>query len=344
MKTAAIKISIIIPVYNTPETELRKCIDAALSQTLDEVEVIIVDDGSLNDTRLICDEYSNIDKVKVIHKENAGLSAARNTGYHFATGEWITFVDADDWIEPDSCESLYGIAKQSDVDVLIFGTIQEIGNVRKKFKYKIESGSLFEGMECKNIQEQILDFDSNIATAWAKLIKKQFLDDNCIEHDEFLRQGSEGLEFNIRLFEKVKKAMFIDSPFYHYVFNPNSISAKHNEANHQFVINCFEKMKNVILSYSNQKLLEKLYSRMLYVIISAAITGYFSPNNNVRYKDKCKSYTRYLENPFVIETINNADISSLDKKRKLIIWCIKHRIYIVLSILARIRHKQKNKK
>ncbi len=230
---AEVKVSIIVPVYNISENILRQCIESTITQTLKEIEIILVDDGSTNNSGLICDEYAKKDnRVKVIHKRNGGLSAARNTGYEKATGRWITFLDSDDWIEPKTCEETYKLGLENSADVVIFGTIQEFEHLKKPFKYKYENGQVFVGNECRELQCEILDFTGNIATAWGKLFKRSFLEKYNLKHNSELRQGSEGIEFNIRVFEKVKRAVFTDKIYYHYIFNPNSISAKQNETNH----------------------------------------------------------------------------------------------------------------
>lgn len=95
------KISIIIPVYNV-ERYLEKCIDSILQQTFKDIEVVLVNDGSQDQCGEICDRYKQKDnRIKVVHKENGGVASARNAGLKIATGEWIGWVDADDWIEPD---------------------------------------------------------------------------------------------------------------------------------------------------------------------------------------------------------------------------------------------------
>ena len=100
------KISVIIPVYNV-EPYLRKCLDSVINQTYRNLEIIIVDDGSPDNCGAICDEYAaRDDRVIVIHKKNGGVSAARNDGIRIASGKWITFVDPDDWCEPDYYEML----------------------------------------------------------------------------------------------------------------------------------------------------------------------------------------------------------------------------------------------
>lgn len=110
------------------------------------------------------------------------------------------------------------------------------------------------------------------AEEWGKLFKRSFLEKYNLKHNSELRQGSEGIEFNIRVFEKVKRAVFTDKIYYHYIFNPNSISAKHNEKNHYFVIRCFEEIRKQIKLSRNRNALEKLFfKRFSYVIVATAI-------------------------------------------------------------------------
>lgn len=115
-------VSIIIPVFNT-EKYLRHCIDSVLSQTYKDFELLLIDDGSTDSSGSICDEYVAQDaRVRVFHKENGGVSSARNVGLDNAQGEWVTFVDADDWIKPQYLEHLFGSIEKSDL-VIAYATI-----------------------------------------------------------------------------------------------------------------------------------------------------------------------------------------------------------------------------
>lgn len=339
-----IKVSIIVPVYNIPENILRQCIESTINQTLKEIEVILVDDGSTDDSGKICDEYASKDKrIKAIHKKNGGLSAARNTGLEKTTGEWITFLDSDDWIDAHTCEDTYKLGVESNSDVVIFGTIQEFKHYNNPFKYHYSDGTLFEGERCQELQCEILKFDGNIATAWGKLFNRQFLVENGLEHNAELRQGSEGIEFNIRVFEKVKRAYFTDHIYYHYIYNPNSISAKHDEKNHYFVIKCFEEINRQIEKSNNRERLECFfYDRFAYVIVAAAISGYFSPGNNQKYRERCKSFNEYTNQQIVQKTTNHVRQQRIDLPRKIVLFCIKNRLYFIIQILALIRYIQKH--
>ena len=339
-----IKVSVIVTVYKTPKAVLKKCLDSLLSQTMPDAEFILVDDGSIDNSGKICDSYSEFDnRFQVIHKENNGLSAARNTGFIASRGDWIMFVDGDDWIEPDCCQSNYLLGIENNVDVVIFGTIQEIGNSSKPFKYHYPNGTIFE-KDCRGkLLNEILNFNGNIATAWAKLIKRDFLLTHEILHNEILRQGSEGVEFNLRLFNKVERVYFTDAKYYHYVYNPFSISAKHNEQNHYFVLKCLSKMKEEIEKFRYDGLYEMWCSRVASVVIAAAVSGYFSSNNDEPYKIKKKKYVAYLHEPIIQEAMTCSDLS-LSKQRKFILFLIKHNHFFAVSIIAKIRYKQKHKR
>lgn len=339
------KVSIIIPVYNIPEDTLRKCIQSTVSQTLREIEIILVDDGSTDmSSSKICDEMgSQDDRIIVIHKENGGLAAARNTGYEAAKGEWITFLDGDDYLSAEICKSCYEKGSNSNADIVIFGTIQEFGTKTIPFQYHYDDNTVFEHEACKRLQADILDFNGNIATAWAKLIRRDLLKQHNITHNAELRQGSEGIEFNIRLFEYVDKVIFTSEVGYHYVYNPDSISAKHNEKNHYYVLRCFDEIKKQISQSDNRERLQgRFYSRIAYIVVSSAITGYFSPVNPQSYQEQVRCYQDYLKHPLVQECLSH-DLSSLDKRRRLILWCIRHKQYYILHMLAKIRYRQKHK-
>lgn len=120
-------ISIIVPVYNV-EKYVRKCLDSVVNQAYKDLEILIVDDGSTDGSGKICDEYKKDDRVKVFHTENRGLSAARNYGIDRAHGEWIGFVDSDDWIEPDMYEVLLKSALETDADIVECGVYTEYSN------------------------------------------------------------------------------------------------------------------------------------------------------------------------------------------------------------------------
>ena len=127
-------ISVIVPIYNV-EKYVRKCLDSLVNQTMKQIEVICIDDGSTDDSGKIADEYesSEFPIFRVIHTDNRGLSAARNRGLDEARAEWIMFVDSDDWVDKDFCEVPYKAAKMHNADMVVFNTTQVTEKGRKKY-------------------------------------------------------------------------------------------------------------------------------------------------------------------------------------------------------------------
>lgn len=337
-------VSIIVPIYKVPEVFLRKCIKSLRGQTLKNIEILLVDDGSPDDCGKICDEYADRDeRIKVIHKKNGGLSAARNTGCENAQGKWIMFVDGDDWIEPDMCELMYSAGEKEKVDLVLSGLMKDYGKTSTEYKIKLIDGKVYKAEECKWLQQQLLVYNANVAFAYAKLIRRQVLIDNQIYHDEILKQGAEALEFNLRLFEKINRATFVKKSLYHYIYNDNSISASHDELNHEFVIKCFEKIKRFIDSSKNKDMLIPWFdNRLLYVIVTTAISGYFNPTNLEPYKDKKRKYKAYLQKKIVQDALKTTNTKGIGKQREIVLFLIKHRMFLAIDMLGKIRKMQKN--
>ena len=212
------KISIIVPVYKV-EKYLERCIDRLINQTYKDIEIILVDDGSPDKCPRICDDYAKkSDRVIVIHKKNGGLSDARNCGLLKATGEYILYVDSDDYIELDACEKLVAGMKEN-VD-LVVGAYNEIRNGRsiKKRHSNILQNKVY---NAKEYVISSIERDEWYAPAWLNLYSKSFL----ISNDLFYRVGIyfEDIEMLPRLFLANPKITYVDYPFYNYVIRENSI-------------------------------------------------------------------------------------------------------------------------
>ena len=208
-------ISIIVPIYNVPESYLRSCIDSCLKQTINAFEVVLVDDGSPGECGRICDEYSKQDaRIKVIHKENGGLVSSRNAGWKAATGEWFAFCDGDDWISHDMLGKLAKAIKQHpDTDVFFWKLAFELENktVTGKFEWRENREMVvYVGHECKELAKRVLDYDSGISSACNKLIRRDYAVEHGIFHNPTLRQGIEGYDFSMRSFYHAKKIVYLN--------------------------------------------------------------------------------------------------------------------------------------
>lgn len=336
------KVSILIPVYRVPEKYLRNCIESCIRQTLKDIEVIIVDDGSPDTCGEICDEYATRDnRIKVIHKTNGGLAVARNIAFENATGDFITFLDGDDYLEINACEISLNCALNHNVQVVLWNQYTEFANSTRIVKSFGDDEIEFHDDECKKLQARVLDFNGKIAQAFCKLINRQFMLKYNIKHIDELKQGAEGIVFNIALFEHATSVYYIPCPLLHYTYNENSISHSPNEENYYLIIRCFEYIEKYIQNSSNKALLGKnLYNRMLYVIVTTGITGYFNPMNKATYREKVAGYKKFLAEPLLQRSLKKADFEGLSYQRKFVINCVKLNQFWIIAMLAVVRRIQ----
>lgn len=339
------KVSIIIPVYRVPEKYLRKCIESCINQTLDNIEIIIVHDVANDNCGVICDEYSKKNRnIRVIHKNgetNGGLSAARNDGVRAACGEWITYVDGDDQLEPDACEKMYLIAeKESDIDVLITKEYKDYDGRLEPYIYDYIDGEIFVGKDCIKLQRDVLNFNKFISGVYAKLIRRDFLISHSIFHNESLKCGVEGLEYSIRLYGEAGKVKFADIYTYHYIYNDVSLSANSSNYTNGMVILGFKEILNNIEEINDSELTYNFYSRILHAIITIAISGCFNPMKKITFNQRKKDFKQYVDNELCQEALKRNNNNTLSKIKKITIFFIKNNHYRCVYFLAKIRAAQ----
>lgn len=244
-------ISIIIPVYNA-ESYIRRCIESVLSQTYKEIQVILINDGSTDNTLSILEEYSRSDsRIQLINKDNSGVSRTRNIGIDISDGEYIGFVDADDYLEPEMYEKLYNAIKKTAADVACCGYYQDFDT----YKYEIsvddsllaDNKTYYELCGTSNILGQYFrqDIRSGIGDGnWNKLFRKDIISD--IRYDNTLY--CEDVDFQIKVFEKCKKVVCIKEMLYHYVDNSFSATKKEFNDSKAGALNVVDDVLNRVLS------------------------------------------------------------------------------------------------
>lgn len=212
------RISVVVPIYNV-EQYIDKCISSILNQSFTDLEIILVDDGSKDKSGEICDRYKSKDnRIKVIHKENGGLSSARNAGIEIATSEYIAFVDGDDFIHKDMYSILFEEILKNKSDIVIC-------NFERIYDKQVEQMKAFEDVKSKkfnNIQALEMlygDEGAQFTVAWNKLYKRELFDNirydyGKIHEDEFIIH---------KLLYVCKNICYINLPLYYYVQRENSI-------------------------------------------------------------------------------------------------------------------------
>lgn len=217
----SVAISVLVPVYNVEKT-LDRCLESILNQTFQDFEIILVNDGSTDNSGAICDRYAEkYDNIRVIHKENEGLGPTRNVGIRAATGEFVYHCDSDDWLKEDLLEKAYKAITEADGQVLVFGYdifTEKDGEIIPYDSIKVENG-VYEGHQAVRsffVEQYFHSFV--VLSACNRMYRRSFL----IENEIFfppLRRGQD-VAYSLLLFDQVEKLVTIQDAFYCYIIEP----------------------------------------------------------------------------------------------------------------------------
>ncbi|MEI0620552.1 glycosyltransferase family 2 protein [Brachyspira pilosicoli] len=289
-----IKVSVIVPVYNV-EDYLIECLTSIINQTLKEIEIICIDDCSTDSSYNILEEYAKKDdRIRIIpHKENKGLGPARNTGIKEAKGEYISFIDSDDYISKDYLENLYNTAKKYNTDVVNTINIKKkldnklylyeinINNYLSRFQ-KLFKKNHFEGISNANIKDEKENTKNYpFVVAWNKLYRKTFLLDNDLFFMD-IKKGSEDEDFYQRLLLNSPSISYNHNSIYYYRVRTSSLTEKYI-LDPNFIINNMTLMQNSI-NYCKERfpeLLNDLYVRIYEVIINTYHQNIYKEDNYI---------------------------------------------------------------
>ena len=246
------KVSIIVPVYNV-ERYVEKCLQTLINQTLKDIEIIVVNDGSTDNSRNIINEYAGNfpNLIKCYDKENGGLSDARNYGMQFARGDYIAFLDSDDYVELDMYEKMYNKAIEENSDMVECDFIWEYPD-----KKVIDTGIVYDNKKDMITYARVV--------AWNKLIKRELIEKANVSYPKGLRY--EDIEFFYKMVPYYNKVSFVKEPLVHYIQRDSSISNVQNERTKEIFdvldnsINYY-KEKNLFDEYKDE--LEYTYARIL---------------------------------------------------------------------------------
>lgn len=221
MKNISGLISVIVPVYKV-EKYIDRCVGSLIGQTYKNIEIILIDDGSPDNSGKICDEYAKKDnRIKVIHKKNEGVSRARNEGLKIASGEYIAFVDSDDWIERNMYEEMIACAKEKDVDIVRCEQVLEYADKSVKDKNVLMDNSVIDVQSDKSYFINLILEHDVMPSFTLFLMRKEKVDDIQLKFSDDLIIG-EDLLFIFTLLCNVKSMYICKRYFYHYNINEQS--------------------------------------------------------------------------------------------------------------------------
>lgn len=325
------RITVIVPIYNIDAKHLRMCIESIIEQTLKEIEIILVDDGSTKENAMICDEYSKIDnRIKVIHKKNAGVSAARNEGVRQSTTKYIMFVDGDDWIEKECCQTAYNyMIQNSKVELVCF-------NYYKKYRDKEEKIKIFNNKKLINCQEKKKNYyDMKIlGSTCMKLYAKKIIENQYF--NETLTNG-EDVEFNFRVFKNIKYIFCIDESFYHYRIQNESSVRKYNVDMIENYEKTLKAMKIDLCQDEEIMRINAYYSFGAVAYLLICLNGIFSVENKISYLKKIEQIKELSKKDLFKEILEKSNKVKLPITRKLPLILAKYHLYYGLNIMIKIK-------
>lgn len=220
------KVSVVVPCYNV-EKYLPQCMDSIINQTIKDIEIICVNDGSTDSTLRILQKYAEKDKrIKIIDKANSGYGASMNKGFSEANGEYLGIVESDDWVEPDMFENLYNLAKSNDVDVVK-------SNFYFYWSKPFEKNELFEAMPKSDVNKKIVPIKAqgvlwSAPAIWSAIYRNSFICKNNIKFLETAGASYQDTSFNIKSLSLAKSAYLTDKAYLHYRQDNEQSSVKSN--------------------------------------------------------------------------------------------------------------------
>lgn len=307
-------ISVIVPIYNV-EKYLNKCVDSIISQTYKNLEIILVDDGSPDNCPKMCDEYVQKDnRIKVIHKKNGGLSDARNAGIDAANGEYIAFVDSDDYIEVNMYEKLYNVIKEYDANIAVCSRyiVSEKG---ERYSYISHDADVL-NMDAREALKRIFSFKDFDMSACDKLYDIKLFENIRYPYDKL----NEDYYVTPQLFHRSKKIVYIPVPLYNYLQRNGSITKS-------------KEVKTDVLEASNYlfDFYKKNYNDILYVADTMVAFAYISIAN--RHIANSKEMNKELKKEAKIKVrqklssvLKNENIS-ISKKMQVVLFAISINLY-----------------
>lgn len=330
-------ISIIIPVYNS-EKYLVCCLERIINQTYQNIEIILIDDGSKDGSSKICDEYARKDKrIKVIHKQNNGAAAARNTGLDNASGEYIAFVDSDDYIELNMYQEMMKINQQYDCDLVLCDCYKENESTKIIFTHDIREGYYDKDMLYKEYFPTLLmtnsvDYPPTISNCVC-LFKRKLIEENNLRYKEGMR-FSEDLLFGSQAAYYTNSFYYMkNKAFYHYVFNNESVT--HTFFSNKWIMmrSLYEYIKEFFGNVEDFDFSKQINISLLYFIYHCISE---INNSDMDKKNKLLEISMILKDIEVKEMFKCLKISTLNINWKLkIITCIYKFKILPLAILIK---------
>ncbi len=343
--------SFVVPVYNTAEKYLKKCIASCIQQEAPQIEVILVDDGSSDECARICDRFAETDKrISVFHQKNAGVAAARNHGIDVAHGDWIICVDSDDWIESTLCEEIRTAEeKYNGIDFLLFSLAKEYREAASQSILGMyENGHMFCSKDdMAQLQRDVLEhpLQNNILVfPYCKAVKRDAL----LKAQPVFPVGvsmCEDVLSAFKVFGFLTHGVYIDKPLYHYRQLASSAVYKYRKNAEEEQRQLLELLSKMIKGRPNPESYRKGFNReVLYAAQRIFSQKIYHRDSELSWRQKREKCTGLLKKEPFCSAFRDVDLHNLSINHKLKSFLLKYKMYELCSILYRLHYMLPGKK
>ena len=350
MNDKKVLVSFVVPVYNV-ENYLNQCIQSIISQTQKEWELILIDNGSTDTSGAICDRYAREnEKIAVIHQENKGPASARNIGVRLAKGDWISFVDSDDWVEPDYIEKLQNYFND-EIELVFYAYDIVSENGRKIVLQKDARVSEITNTDIELLEKQSIDTgvekeNSVVAKyrgqVWTKLYRKQFL----LENNLFARENlmrTQDVMFNLEVYGKAQKGIFVPEVLYHYRKLNSSLCHGFSVKQTEYLTTFVEEMgKYLDETGKREKYQHEYLIRKIFTLANCCFLNYCHPMNHKKYSERKQEFLLLCGQEIYADAICNTNLKiHMSMPKKIVAIAVKKKWFFILNMISLIEKKIK---
>jgi glycosyltransferase EpsH len=328
-------ISVIMPAYNAQE-DIAESVQILLEQTYEDLELLLIDDGSNDETGKICNELAQTDpRIRVFHQDHAGCSAARNKGLQEAKGQYIMFLDPDDWLENDAFEKLIPIMQEQDLDVVRFNHIRELRSKSVERKNSLLKETVYEGEECKTLRRQTLGV---IRSELNEPADMRYLTSACMciyraevirEHNitfmdmDIIGDFADGV-FNMQVLEHTNRFLFVDEPLFHYCrFNKNALTEQYIDRYLEKKKELFRMLKAWAKETEDPDFMEAYHNRVIFSVLD--LCGNVLQGEGTKQEHK-RQIREILNDPDIRESFSQAYLGYFPREWKMYLWLAQNRL------------------
>lgn len=338
-------ISIVLPTYNV-KNYIRQCVDSLIQQTYQEIEILIVNDGSTDGTAELCDDIAQQDsRIRVFHKENGGTHTARNMGIREAKGDYIMFLDPDDWLDTDTFEKLAKNIQENDLDVVRFGYVREFPDRSLPKENTFLPETVCQSADCRKICRQTLGLIGNelahpenmnfLASACFSLYRKSILDEYKLEFYNIhqIATFSDGL-FNIQFLQKADRFLYVNEPFYHYrKFAAGAATSKHRPDFLERQLVLFEMLKAIAENEESEAFMQAYHNRVIFSTMEICLNALKSDKS---FLNQHKEIKEVLHSQIHKEAYKHMQLQAMPMRWRLYYLLVKTRLPVLVHLMTKV--------